>query len=122
MLLRHQPRFNYYSRFFHALANVSAELLSTAVIPTPQPLKPASGGGNSTSGGATVSLGHCTDDDPSHVGVLDPSQQWHASKPLASGEAFTLSNAEVSMCLDPLGSTKPPALKQCADAPDMQWT
>lgn len=118
LLLRHQPRFDYYSRFFHAIANVSAELVASAAIPPSIPLPT----GNSSASGGTVSVGHCTDDDPSHVGVLDASQQWHPTSHIAPGTTFALSNAYLDLCLDPLGPTNPPALKKCDSTTSLEWS
>ena len=36
LLLRHEPRFAYYSRFFHAMAEVSEDLMSVRTIPDSQ--------------------------------------------------------------------------------------
>ena len=121
LLLRHEPRFAYYSRFFHAMAEVSEDLMSVRTIPDSKPL-PTSGGGSENKT-ATVSLGHCTDDDPAHMGKLDSSQKWKAGGGgSVSSTPFTLQNEGTGLCLDPLGGTKPPALKACSSTPQMQWT
>lgn len=125
LLLRHQPRFDYYKRFFNAIANVSSEMVKSAVIPAPRPLTPTNPRGGKSTSTADANLGHCTDDDPSHVGKLDSSQQWQPSttKPVVAGEPFTLSNVGLSLCLDPLSSNlKAPSLKACTNVPEMQWT
>ena len=78
LLLRHQPRFDYYARFFHMLSHISAELLSHP-IPHPQKLTsatPPAGASAAAAGGGTLTLAHCTTDDPAHPGRLDASQQW----------------------------------------------
>eukprot|EP01046_Picozoa_sp_COSAG06_P004719 COSAG06_NODE_202_length_20343_cov_59.390931_3_plen_1016_part_00 len=127
LLLKHQPRFDYYSRFFHALADVSDDLMSTRTVPSPQPL-PATGGGGGASANktTTVTLGHCTDDDPAHLGRLDASQKWQASGGGAipsGGTPFLLENEGTGLCLDPLGATKPPTLTACAaGGTKLQWT
>lgn len=117
LLLRHQPRFDYYARFFHAVANVSAELLASPTIPPFTPLTP----GNASASSATASAGHCTDDDPSHVGTLDASQQWHPSSSIVPGATFALTNSLTGLCMDPLSGTTPPALKKCDSTQSLEW-
>ena len=131
LLLRHQPRFDYYARFFHAVANVSTELLKSSVIPAAQPLVPIARHTHPSTS-VTVTMGHCTDDDPSHVGRLDGSQQWQqrtqaapdgvAGARAALAGAFVLANVGLGLCLDPLGSATAPALKACNGSGSMQWT
>ena len=71
------------------MAEVSEDLMSVRTIPDSKPL-PTSGGGSENKT-ATVSLGHCTDDDPAHMGKLDSSQKWKAGGGGAvSSTPFTL--------------------------------
>lgn len=126
LLLKHQPRFDYYARFFKALAAVSDDLMSIRTVPEPLPLPIIGGGGSSANKTATVTIGHCTDDDPAHMGSLDASQKWVASgggSITSNGAPFLLENQGTGLCLDPLGATKPPTLVKCAAASsNMQWT
>jgi hypothetical protein len=85
----------------------------------------------------TVSVGPCTDGDPSHPGKLDTSQQWTmakmrhkegdgdgAFKMRQEGDgdgAFKLQNVGSGLCLDPTGTTKPPSLASCT-VPGISWT
>lgn len=125
LLLKHQPRFDYYARFFKALAAVSDDLMSSRTVPEPQPLPISGGGGSSANKTATVTVGHCTDDDPAHMGSLDASQKWVASGggSISGGAPFLLENVGTGLCLDPLGATKPPTLVKCtAGSSKMQWS
>jgi len=58
LLLRHQPRFDYYARFFRALANVSSEMVASSVIPAARPLVPTSGHGSHSNATASVVRRH----------------------------------------------------------------
>ena len=125
LLLKHQPRFDYYARFFKALAAVSDDLMSTRTVPEPQPLPISGGGASSANKTATVTVGHCTDDDPAHMGSLDASQKWAASDggSISGGAPFLLENVGTGLCLDPLGATQPPTLVKCtAGSSKMQWS
>eukprot|EP00756_Hemistasia_phaeocysticola_P001475 Hpha_TRINITY_DN11041_c0_g1::TRINITY_DN11041_c0_g1_i3::g.92734::m.92734 len=76
MLLRHEPRYSTYSKFFHTMAAVAPHILAAPVSNgTAFPAQPSPNG--TTTG--TASLGHCTSDDPAHKGVLDASQRWSLS-------------------------------------------
>lgn len=132
LLLRHEPRFSYYGGFFRVLAAVSDQLLGHA-IPTPQPLQPSQPPSSQSAGvtvpaavvagaAGTVSLGHCTTDDPAHPGRLDSSQKWvlkpatdaaTASAAVASGSFVLESAGHINLCLDPTGPSKPPTLSPC---------
>ena len=105
LLLRHAPRFDYYSRFFHVLANISDALLHNP-IPTAKalPAKPVAGG-NVTSAAWGLNLGHCTDDDPSHPGALDSSQQFTMEGSAAAGTgSFAFQSVAAQLCLEPFAA------------------
>jgi hypothetical protein len=85
----HEPRFSIYSSFFAALTNVSDVLLS-AEIPTPQIIKPLSGGDVGDASALSDANGGNDDDDGGGSIALkldattcyqyqDPSQAWTLS-------------------------------------------
>jgi hypothetical protein len=123
LLLRHQPRFDYYATFFRTLAEHTDVLLS-APVPAAQPLPavPARGGGGANSSSSTawaLSLSACTDTDPAHIGKLDPSQQWALA---ADGVPTTVQHRASGLCLALGGSQSEPSLARCTADPLLQWT
>eukprot|EP00050_Salpingoeca_kvevrii_P009598 m.3803 g.3803 ORF g.3803 m.3803 type:complete len:916 (+) comp2353_c0_seq2:127-2874(+) len=109
LLLRHEPRFSYFSTVFKVLQAAAPELLrypiaSTLVLP--------SNATNATSE-VTLSLQPCTDDDPSHHGVLDDSQRFK-HVPAGPGQPATLESlAFPGWCIDSLKAREPPELQPC---------
>ena len=93
--LRHEPRYAHYRNFFNALQAHAASMLAAPLAPT-LPLTCKQGGADphapprsitvsptvnnnrirSDVSRPTVSVAHCSDDDPAHVGQLDKTQQW----------------------------------------------
>jgi len=111
MLLRHQPRFNYYSAFYHVLDSISSELLSH---PVTFGRVLVSNSSNHTSQGIKVDLAHCSDDDPAHHGTLDPTQQWVWSAAGSDeGQGQLRSKQNTGMCIDSLASQAPVLLTTC---------
>ena len=111
LLLRHEPRYTHYGSFFQTLTRYSATLLSNPVANTlslacvaplaaalPAPAKPPS-----------LSVSHCSDDDPAHQGVLDPTQKW-----AHDGGSLYVTLGNVHWCLDAsLGGNAASALAPC---------
>lgn len=91
-LLRHQPRFDVLSRFYHMLQEYSGDLLSNPIA-----VAHRFNASDLVWHGAvplTASLLHCTDDDPAHIGQLDDSQQWTLTAD------NLLQNVASTLCLD----------------------
>eukprot|EP00931_Biecheleriopsis_adriatica_P078401 TRINITY_DN51862_c0_g1_i1.p1 TRINITY_DN51862_c0_g1~~TRINITY_DN51862_c0_g1_i1.p1 ORF type:complete len:888 (+),score=109.52 TRINITY_DN51862_c0_g1_i1:39-2666(+) len=105
LLLKHQPRYNYYKQFFHALQEHKAELLAMP-IPVTKHLRALNGSSSTTD--SSASLLPCTDTDPAHPGNLDASQRWDMYKSLLRVN-FTGS----PLCIDALLSPQSPALVPC---------
>ena len=96
MLLRHQPRYDYYSAFFKILQKYKKILLASP-IPTPKSVPVNASSGDAVT---TAALLPCTDTDPAHRGLLDASQLWD----LESG-ALRVNFTGASLCVDALKST-----------------
>ena len=109
-LLRHEPRFSYYGKFYNLVDSLAPTLLS---VPIPAAQNPPS---NASTGpvSVTASLAPCSDTDPAHIGKLDPSQQWDLSRGLLE------SVGNPGLCLDPSASPKTPKLSNCTDT--MGWS
>ena len=93
LLLRHEPRYSTYSKFFHTMAKVAPIILAapltngTAFPAAPPPP------GSVTAG--VASLGHCTSDDPAHRGTLDASQRWSVD----ASPTARIENNGTALCL-----------------------
>ena len=131
LLLRKQPRYNYYTGFYKTLDSISAELLAHPVTSGSELPSNASSGSNSSSSSTPLptSLLHCTDDDPAHIGRLDAAQQWHflPSSTTMAGLSFFSSDGtdkqqqgqlqsvdNPHLCLDSQKSHLPPMVTPCA--------
>ena len=129
MLLRHQPRFGLYQKFFRAIANYSNALLSSASIPVPvrfnsrsRRLRGRSGHTAKASANPVLMVEACTDTDPSHIGVLDASQQFSLQLPESSSFGHFLNNVTgTSLCLSATSSVAPVSLQPCSSSSDLLW-
>ena len=141
-LLRHQPRFDSYAKFYGVVAAAASGILGVASHPKAQVL-PSNASSSSSSAGYTASLDACTDTDPAHVGKLDPSQQWDVvtartyAGELAVASQAQLRNRGSGLCMDASGSggqaaaavaavaaVAAPALIKCsagAAVPALEW-
>lgn len=74
-LVPHQPRFDYYRRFFGAVRSFADALLSA---PVPKAVSiPSNASG--VDAASSAQLLPCTDTDPAHFGELDDNQLWDLS-------------------------------------------
>lgn len=122
MLLRHQPRYDYYSAFYQTLANVSSELLA---YPVTYGTTLDSNSTNHSSASIKTDLSHCSDDDPAHPGSLDDTQQWTwaAADPGTASPSPIRNKHDPGMCVDALASKLPIVLTPCkAGQASQLWT
>ena len=122
LLLRHQPRFDAYSSFFHAIQSVSDVLLN-ASIPAGVPLQPLDRTGFSLGQVAPLSAKTLELSTTTCYQYEDPSQQWSFHSFPGPG-SFSNGN-DLSQCLD---ASKPGIagdveLVKCAKgSTDQQWS
>ena len=107
-LLKQQPRFDCFAELYGTLQSVASALLDISEVPSAVVLP--SNGSAAGSDLSTVLLA-CTDTDPSHVGVLDPAQQWKTVSGSDSNSVL-LKNVGSGYCLDSK-SVQPPLLVAC---------
>ena len=111
LLLRHQPRFDYYGKMFKTLTAVKATLLASKKIPEPVPFHKTVG--SSTAAPLpTLGLNTCYQ-------YADPKQQWAFDATTGSLK----SQANSSLCVALSYATKSVILAECdATSPDQKWT
>lgn len=97
--LRHEPRYTHYGNFFNVLRRYEKALLASPIAPTttlecaaaPGPAPPTP-----PAPPPTIELGHCSDDDPAHIGKLDVTQHFTLT---AAGELRHVDAAGHAWCL-----------------------
>lgn len=127
LLLRHQPRFDAYSSFFHAMQSVSDVLLN-APIPAGVPLQPVdlASAGVSLGGQvvAPVSAKPLELSTTTCYQYEDPSQQWSFHS--FPGPGSLVNGNDLSQCLDASkpGTAGAVELVMCAEgsSTDQQWS
>jgi hypothetical protein len=104
LLLKNQPRFDYFKNFFSTIIKYKKSLLSAPLAETTILLD------NSTTKKAvmTALVQPCTDTNPENQGSLDLSQRWD----LAGGILRT-NFTGYALCVDALLKSKPPTLVTC---------
>ena len=118
LLLRHQPRFDYYGKMFKTLTAVKATLLASKTIPQPVPFKKQQATATITTRTAAAAplpgLGMVT-----CYQYSEPNQQWAFDATTGSLKA----QANSSLCVALSYATKSVVLAECdTTSPDQKWT